>query len=210
MIFPPTPSAPSPRASGGFSLVEVLVALAVLAVAVAVFVPMYVAGLPEARLKAAARTLAGDLRYARSLAVADDAPYFVCFGGAGTYRIDRVDDPAAATDCDSADTPNALTEDLSARYPGVRFGFAAGVAACPAGAGTPGADVVFTAGRAVFNPRGASVTGSAAGAPVQVVGLVYLTNPDTAPQRTYCLHVLGAVGNVRPLRWDTADGSWVS
>jgi prepilin-type N-terminal cleavage/methylation domain-containing protein len=198
------------RRAAGFTLVELMVTLAVAAILIAVGVPMFVARLPETRLRAAAHDLAGQMRLARSLAVANDTPYFVCFSGNGTYRIDRVDDPAAATDCGSADTPTERAADLAGDYPGVRYGFATGVADCPAGSGPAADPLGFASDRAVFTPTGASVTGSQPGASVQAVGVVYLTNPDTSPQQTYCLEVQGAVGNVRLYRWDAGVGGWTS
>lgn len=187
---------------------EILVVLGVLAVAAAVIVPLYVARLPETRLKAATRSLVGDLRLARSLAVAHDTPYFVCFGGFGAYQIDRVDDPAAATDCASADTPTELSVDLSAEYPNVRYGFAPGLTDCPSGGGAAADPVGFPSDRATFTARGASMTGPGTGAAIQTNGLIYLTNTETSPQQTYCVQVQGAVGNVRLLKWNGATSAW--
>lgn len=201
-----------PRPFGGprgFTLVELVVVLGVIAVMAAVIVPIYVSKLPEMRLKSAARSLVGDLRYARSLAVADDTPYFVCFSGTGAYQIDRVDNPAAAADCASADTPTALSADLNTDYPNVKFGYVAGLADCPSGGGTVSDSVVFTSDRAVFNAKGASMTGSGAGATVQGTGLIYLTNTQTSPQLTYCIEVRGAVGNIRLLNWNATSSTWV-
>jgi type II secretory pathway pseudopilin PulG len=186
-----------------------MLVLAVIAILAAVFTPMYVQSLPGARLKAAARTLAGDLRLARSRAVASDTPYFVCFGAGGTYQIDRVDDPAA-TDCSSASTPTELTRNLAADYPGVVYGAAWGTFECPTGTGAVADPVGFPSDRAVFNAKGASVTGSASGAPVQTVGTIYLTNPDTSPEQTYCVEVLGVVGNIQTLKWSISGGAWGS
>jgi type II secretory pathway pseudopilin PulG len=206
--FPERHARPA-RSAGGFTLVELTVALGVLAVITAVVVPMYVSKLPEMRLKAAARTLVGDLRYARSLAVANDRPYFVCFGGAGAYQVDRVEDPATAADCASANTPTEMNDDLAARFPGVAFGYAAGLPDCPGGGGAVADPVVFASDRAVFTAKGASMTGTGAGAGLQATGLVYLTSTDTSPQATYCVQVQGAVGNVRLLEWDAGAAAWV-
>lgn len=211
---PSSPIGPRPRAprsrAGGFTLVELVVTLAVVGILIGVGVPMYVARLPETRLRSAAHDLLGELRMARSLAVANDTPYFVCFSGNGAVQVDRVDDPAAAADCASASTPTERSADLASAYPGVRYGFAAGVADCPAGGGVAADPLEFTSDRAVFTPKGASTTGSQPGAPVQAVGRIYLTNPDTVPQQTYCLEVQGTVGNVRLLKWDAGAGGWAS
>lgn len=200
--------APATRHQGGFTLVEMMVTLAVMAIMASLLGAIYVAKLPDRRLASAARSLAGDLRMARSLAVANDKPYFVCFSGTGSYQIDRVDDAAAATDCSSASTPTELSDDLSVTYPGVQYGYVAGVADCPSGGGTVADAVVFTSDRSVFNARGASMTGSGSGASVQATGLVYLTNPQTSPQQTYCIQVQGVVGNIRTFKWNPGTSAW--
>jgi len=210
LLTPPAARPARRGGAGGFTLVELTVALGVLAIITAIIVPMYVAKLPEMRLKAAVRTLVGDLRNARSLAVANDRPYFVCFGGAGAYQVDRVDAPATATDCTSASTPTEMNDDLSAQYPGVAFGYAAGLPDCPSGGGTVSDAVVFTSDRTTFTSRGASMTGPGTGAGLQTTGLIYLTNPATSPQLTYCIQVQGAVGNIRLLKWNSAGGVWES
>ncbi len=57
------------RASAGFTLLELLVVLMLMAMVYALAVPMISAGMPGTELKGAARQLAAGLRQARSLAV---------------------------------------------------------------------------------------------------------------------------------------------
>lgn len=89
-IAPSTP-APLPRgeredwtfrrhvpARRGFTLIEVLLTIAILAIIAAAVIPQLSSDLPE-RLDAAAQVVAADLEYARSLAVANNSTYRVTF-----------------------------------------------------------------------------------------------------------------------------------
>lgn len=58
------------RSTRGFTLIELIVVLAVLGLITALAMPMFAGALPGARLKAAARDLGAELRYARAQAIA--------------------------------------------------------------------------------------------------------------------------------------------
>ena len=58
--------------AAGFTLVELLIVLAILGLTAALAVPMFARAMPEIQAKAAARDVAAMLRSARSLAIADD------------------------------------------------------------------------------------------------------------------------------------------
>lgn len=74
------------RGSGrGFTIVELLVALAMVAILAGVSLPVFTAALQNRRLDGAVRKIVGDLRYAQSLAVAQG----------GLYRFHSGDDPLA-------------------------------------------------------------------------------------------------------------------
>ncbi|MFQ5509269.1 MAG: Tfp pilus assembly protein FimT/FimU [Leptospirillia bacterium] len=62
----------------GFSLIELMVLVAVISVVAAVAGTGYVAQLPESRLNGAARQMVGDMRLARSWAVTENKTYFGC------------------------------------------------------------------------------------------------------------------------------------
>ena len=64
----------------GFTLIEVLLTIAMLAILAAALIPQLSSDLPE-RLDAAAQVVAADLEYARSLAVANNSTYRVTFDG---------------------------------------------------------------------------------------------------------------------------------
>lgn len=76
---------------GGFTLVEMLVVLAVLALVMALLPPLLEGGQGRAELAAAARELAESLRETRSLALRDGrTESFAVDGGAGTFRAGAV------------------------------------------------------------------------------------------------------------------------
>ena len=62
----------------GFTLLEVLLTIALLAILAAALIPQFSSDLPE-RLDSAAQVVVSDLEYARSLAVANNSTYRVTF-----------------------------------------------------------------------------------------------------------------------------------
>jgi prepilin-type N-terminal cleavage/methylation domain-containing protein len=66
------------RSSGGFTLIEVLLTVVILAIIAAAIIPQLSSDLPE-RLDAAAQVVASDLELARSLAVANNTTYRITF-----------------------------------------------------------------------------------------------------------------------------------
>jgi prepilin-type N-terminal cleavage/methylation domain-containing protein len=86
----------------GFTLVELLVAVAVSLVLLAVGAPSFLAWLPTMRLSSAARQVATDLQAARMKAISQNASFTVTFNtGAGTYSY------------------GADSRDIPEQYPGI-------------------------------------------------------------------------------------------
>jgi prepilin-type N-terminal cleavage/methylation domain-containing protein len=83
--------------SAGFSLVELLVALAVFLIVTAMAVPFTLTALDRYRLDGAARTVAGQIRSARMTAVSTNRVMRVRFNcpGANDYRVLEVTGDAA-------------------------------------------------------------------------------------------------------------------
>jgi len=63
----------------GFSLAEIIVAVAVFAILAAIAIPQFVAFRPKNRLNGAARQIYSQLMWARSRAVTDNSDYVVTF-----------------------------------------------------------------------------------------------------------------------------------
>jgi prepilin-type N-terminal cleavage/methylation domain-containing protein len=77
---------PPRSANAGFSLVELLIVIAIMAILAATILPDARSG-AQNQLECAARVLASDLAYARSLAVAHDSRYRVVFDTADNRYI---------------------------------------------------------------------------------------------------------------------------
>lgn len=72
----------------GFTLLEVVLVISIMAIFSAIAVPRYVGSLAYSRAEAAARKVASDLSVARSLAMTSSKPQAVVFSVAtGTYQL---------------------------------------------------------------------------------------------------------------------------
>ena len=192
----------------GVTLTELMVVLAIIVIMAAIGTPYVISNLSKQRAKSAVRDVMTDMRLARSLAVSNNTPYFVCFTGSGSnqrYQIDQVQDPGTATDCSSGNTPTDKSVDLAAQYTGIVFGYKSGLSSCPNNAVGIQKAINFTNDRATFSSRGASMNGPGGGAGVET-GRVYLMNTLDSDERTYCIHVEGTTGRARLYEWKS--GSW--
>lgn len=176
----------------GFTLVEVMVVLVVIAILGGISVPGYMKWMPGVRLKSAARDLYTNMQKTRMGAVKDNKDWAIQFDpGNNSYTIysDSGDDDWTTTG------DNVAVETV--RLPGYQYGvaFGHGTAAKQATGDSfpdPYDDVSYTAERVVFNPLG---TGDA--------GYVYLENQDQAA--TYAVGTRSS-GALRILKW--AGGGW--
>ena len=79
-----------PARTDGFTLLELLVVLAIVALMTAMAVPRFASALPGAEIDSGARKLAAGLREARSMAVSTNREIpFTLRGGANLYTISR-------------------------------------------------------------------------------------------------------------------------
>ncbi len=76
----------------GFTLLELVVAVGILGILLAIAVPGVAGYLRSARLQGSAQTLASDLHYARSLATSQRSTFAVAFA-ADSYSVVRVSPP---------------------------------------------------------------------------------------------------------------------
>ncbi len=102
----------SPHRAGGFSLVELLLVLALMGVLAAIAAPSFTGWIRSIRTSSAADRLAADLALARVTAVRDGWTTSLRIDGQGVYRITRDDALGEPVD--------VLSEtDLRRDYPGV-------------------------------------------------------------------------------------------
>lgn len=146
----------------GFTLLEVLTVIGVLAILVAIAIPTFSTWLPNYRLKSAARGLYSDMQMAKLGAIKNNVNWAIVFDRAGSrYYVcsdsgtnGTWDGPAAMGGDDSAEKAVDLSD-----YAGVDYGH--GNATVPIGTVFDD-DITYSIpvnNVAVFNPRGTSNTG---------------------------------------------------
>ncbi len=176
------------RKQKGFSLVELMVVVAIIAVMALASTPNIVTGLPKYRIKNAARDLASKMRKARSIAIKKHRDVHVVFDPDNNrYSIDGVWFPGQ-------------TRSLSSYYgSGVAFGSGAATTNATVGGGTFPDDYVSYIGNCNgykcvrFNSQGIS----------SGMGYVYFTN---SRGQAYAVGVTSLGGAIRVKRW--TGGGW--
>ena len=168
----------------GFSLVELMVVVAIIAIIGAISAPSIVTGLPKYRVKSAARDLTSKIRHARSVAVKGHRDVTIIFDTANDrYSIDGNWFPQEK---------NGQARKLAERYgSGVCFGFGNATDNVP---GTGTGDVVsFSADHITFNSRGLS----------NKTGYVYITNNRG---EAYACGIRNMAGSIVLMHW--TGSSW--
>jgi prepilin-type N-terminal cleavage/methylation domain-containing protein len=99
------------RVEAGFTLVEFLVAIVVVAILVAVALPDLFASLRGLRLSDGARQLASDLQLARMKAISQHTKYRLSFGSypAATYSIEKHNGAAFAVESGPFTLPEGIS-----------------------------------------------------------------------------------------------------
>lgn len=105
------------RKNAGFTLMEMIVVIAVLAIMTGVAIPGFMSLLPGMRLNGAARQVMGDLMAARMKAVKENNNYKVTFLDNTRYEI-WDDDGSDAANHDSETSTNDI-KNIQNNYPGV-------------------------------------------------------------------------------------------
>ena len=88
----------------GFTLIEMIATVAVLAILVTVGIPSFQETIDKRRLTGAAEQLYGDLQYARSEAIKRNANVFVTFTGSGTTWCYGMSATTATCNCTTANS----------------------------------------------------------------------------------------------------------
>lgn len=168
----------------GFTLVELMIALAVLGVLATVGVPYLLSALPAQRVNAAARHMLADFRLARALAVERGAECLAVFDAAAaryTLLLDTDGVPGV-----SGGDEVVKTVRLGDEYSGIEFGNSQ--TANP---------VTFAADTALFRPRGTSNGGSVFLRPSRDAG--------GRRDRERRITVMATTGRARAFHWNGTD-----
>ncbi len=162
----------------GFTLIEMLVLVAVLGIIAAIAIPGFANLGPRARLKAATRNIVSDMQLARAKALKDRSPWTIEFDtSSGQYTL-------------SSATDDLKTVRLS-DYTGTSLGSAYGSRPDEPNPGSLDG-VTFDDDKIVFNSDGTSVSGT-----------VYLKNADND---TYAIGCLSAAGRIKT--WHNYGSGW--
>jgi prepilin-type N-terminal cleavage/methylation domain-containing protein len=113
--------------SSGFSLMEILVVIAIMGIVLAISVPAYLSYLPRIRLREAAREIASDMQFAKVQAIKANTTTAVVFDPvAGTYQVITESGEAAGSE-DWTDGDGHTHKNVTiANFKGVSYGSATG------------------------------------------------------------------------------------
>jgi prepilin-type N-terminal cleavage/methylation domain-containing protein len=148
------------RPAGGLTLVELMIAVALVAILAGVSVPYLLVNLPAYRANGATRQLVGDFRLAKTRAVERGVDVLIAFApGANTYTVAFDINENGALDAAPTDEP-IKTVNVSALYKGIEFTpYTSGLN--PSGDPLPGDGVSFEDDLATFYPSGGARPGAA-------------------------------------------------
>lgn len=188
--------------SNGYSLLEVLVAIAVMAIAAGAAVPLVHGSVDRSRAAAGARYLAARLAMARFEAVKRSAFVAIRFtdGTDGCWLRTYVDGNGngvlSADITRDIDWPISAAERLDYHFPGVTFGIEPGVTSLDPGQPLNVADPIQIGSSTLlsFNPNGSSTSGT------------LFIRGRRASQ--FAVRVLGATGRTRVFRFSFEEGIW--
>ena len=192
----------SSAAGGGYSLVELLFAVAVGVTMSAAAVPQLLTGLDDARTAGAARYVSARFQRARMEAVLRSASVAVVFAqdaGGYTYAVyvDGNGNGVLAHDMSRGiDRRLGAVERLSEQFSGVDFGVTPGLPPIDAGTTPPGTDPIRL---------GSGNSASFAAAGTSTSGTVYLLGRGGAQ---YAVRLFGDTGRTRRLKFDRAARQW--
>ena len=185
------------KADGGFSLTELMTAIAIFGIISAIAIPGFIGWLPDYYLKNAARDLFSNMQLARVGAIKDSADWAIVFDTANDRYLVCSDRGADGSWSGTADNTIVKTVDFSgdsSTYKSGEIDFGHGNAATNATAGGgsfPDDEVSFNSNVATFNSRG---MGSA--------GYTYLDNKN---DKAYAVGKVTS-GSIRCVRW--AGSEW--
>ena len=178
----------------GFTLIELMIVLAIIAIIAGIGIPNMIKSRPRAQLKKAARDIYSNMQLARLKAIRDSSTWAVQFDtDAGTYSLHSED--GADDIWNTGDETVFKSVDL-AGYPGVSFGSLHG--ARTGGTSDPSDGVSFASNRVLFKADGTIDSNLA-----NEIGTAYVNNGDD----TYAIGSSSIAGRVKA--WHNYGSGWL-
>ncbi len=125
----------------GFTLIEMIVAVAIIATLTGIAIPVYIGMKPSIRLSGATRQIMGDLMQARMQAICQNNEFKIFFL-ADNHRYTILDDDDGEGDIDSGELTG--TKDIHDEYYDVTFTWTAEPIFHPRGNASPAAGVTLS------------------------------------------------------------------
>lgn len=141
----------------GFSLLELLVAVCIFGILMAIAAPSFIGQRPRQDLKRLTREIVSDMQFAKVSSIKQSSTWAIEFDPANSeYKI--LSEDGADDNWGTGDETVFKTVSLS-NYPGITFGNPSGYPTAD-GASIPGDGVSFANDRILFNRDGTSVSGA--------------------------------------------------
>jgi type II secretory pathway pseudopilin PulG len=187
--------------TAGYTLVELVLAVALAATLVGLSVPATQGAVDEIRAAAAARHTAERMGSARFEAVRRSSAVALKFIPAGsdyaiTPHVDGNGNGVRTAEISSGiDATVGYSERLGDKHPGIRLGLLPGVPDLDGGTGNPDGVRIGSSRILTFSPDGSATSGT-----------LYICSTRSQ----YAVRVLGATGRTRLFRYDTGLQRWVA
>jgi prepilin-type N-terminal cleavage/methylation domain-containing protein len=190
------------RGSRGYSLIELVWVVALIATISVIAVPPLLAGIDESRAQAAARYMRGRLYETRMQAVSLSRNVALRFvqtpaGYTFTTYVDENRSGVLTKDIQAGiDRPLGVAERLTNHFRGVDFAVKPGVPPVDSGSPPPGGDPIKlgTSSILTFSALGTSSSGT-----------LYIAGRKGSQ---FALRIFGATGKIRLLQFDEREGQW--
>ena len=124
----------------GFSLIEMIVAVAIIATLTGIAIPVYIGMKPSIRLSGATRQIMGDLMWARMQAISQNNEFKISFL-ADNYRYTILDDDDNDGNIDSGES--IITRNIQDKYSDITFSSTADPIFHPRGNAAPTATITI-------------------------------------------------------------------
>ena len=173
--------------SQGFSLLELMIVIAIIAIMTGIAIPNFISSRPRAQIKKATRDLYSNMQLAKVKALRDSSEWAIQFNTAAD-SYDLLSAKGADDTWNTGDDTVFKTVELDF-YPGIVYGSLHGPR--PGSSSDPSDGVSFGSNRLEFNPDGSSSSGT-----------VYFNNDDD----TCAVGAASSAGRIKA--WHNYGGGW--